>query len=106
MLGRKGLLSGFITIFFVSIVVFFIIYFLVPEVSMKFFGITFRQEAYMERSLEEMLVTAGMSEDRAAGIVSAMDSDAVRDSIEKGSEYLQAGTGVFLDWVESLGEST
>ena len=37
-------ISGFIGLLFLSVAVFFIIYFFVPEVSMKFFGMAFDQE--------------------------------------------------------------
>ncbi len=122
MLGKKSLFGGFIGLFFFSIVVFFIIYFLVPEVSIKFFGITFREDSYIESSIESALVEAGVSETEAERIVqsdggevfsllmeksgenlgrlvSYLGSDEGKAMIGKGVEYVRSGTGTFVDYI-------
>ena len=71
MLGKKSLFGGFIGLFFFAIIVFFIIYFLTPEISIKFFGIAFQQEAYVEHYLENSFVAAGLSEEDAEEAVSS-----------------------------------
>ena len=69
--------------FFFSIIVFFFIYFLAPEVSMRFFGIAFRQEEYVERSLEDAIVDMGIPEEEARGIVASLDSEEMRALVKK-----------------------
>ena len=46
MMGRKGgFLGGLISVFFLSILIFFILYFFMPDVSEKFFGFS-KNQAY------------------------------------------------------------
>ena len=100
MIGRKGLFGGFITIFFVSIIVFFGIYLLVPQVSMRFFGIAFRQEEFVEQSLEDAIVDIGIPEETAKSIVASLDSEEMRSLVGSGSEYLQEWVGTALDHLD------
>ena len=51
-------IGGFIGLFFLSIAVYFIIYFFVPEVSMKFFGIAFSQETVIETAIDSIHVSS------------------------------------------------
>lgn len=45
-MGRNsGFLGGLISVFFLSIIIFFVIYFFMPDVSVKFFGFS-REQAY------------------------------------------------------------
>ena len=100
MIGRKGLLGGFIALFFFSIIVFFFIYFLAPEVSMRFFGIAFRQEEYVERSLEDAIVDMGIPEEEARGIVASLDSEEMRTLVSSGSDYLKEWVGAAFDHID------
>ena len=100
MIGRKGLLGGFIALFFFSIIVFFFIYFLAPEVSMRFFGIAFRQEEYVERSLEDAIVDMGIPEEEARGIVASLDSEEMRALVSSGSDYLKEWVGAAFDHID------
>ena len=100
MIGRKGLFGGFIALFFISILVFFFIYFLAPAVSMRFFGIAFREEEYVEQSLEDAIMDMGVSEVEAESIVSSLDSEEMREIVSSGSEYLKAWVGTVLDHID------
>ena len=129
MLGKKSLFGGFIGLFFFSIVVFFIIYFLTPEVSIKFFGITFRADAYIESSLEAAIVEAGMSTEDAERIVmedgpellsvlmekagdnlgrlvSYLTSEEGEAMITQGAEYIRSGAGSFVDYISEQEDFT
>ncbi len=123
MLGKKSLFGGFIGLFFVSIVVFFIIYFLVPEVSIKFFGTTFRADAYIEASLESAMVEAGISQEDASAIiqddgpavlkalmdkagnnlgrlVSYLSSPEGKAMVGQGADYIRSGAGSLVEYIE------
>ena len=43
-MSRDNIISGTLSVFIFAIIVFFVLYFLVPEVSYRFFGISFNQE--------------------------------------------------------------
>lgn len=123
MLGKKSLFGGFIGLFFFSIVVFFIIYFLAPEVSIKFFGTTFRADAYIESSLESAMVAAGLSPEEASAmieqdgsamfkalmdkagnnlerLVSYLSSSDCKAMVEQGVDYIRSGAGTFVEYIE------
>lgn len=102
MLGKKSLLGGFIGLFFFAIIVFFIIYFLTPEVSIKFFGITFRPETYIESSLEDAMTAAGVSQADAERIVKE-DGQAM---IAEGADYIRSGAGSLVDYLSSQEDFT
>ena len=53
----RKFIGGFIGPLFLSIAVYFVIYFFVPEVSMKFFGIAFSQETLIENAVESLPVS-------------------------------------------------
>ena len=56
-MGRKSShwIKSIISVFFIAIVIFFIIYFFSPELSLKFFGIGFRVEDKVSTALEDLL---------------------------------------------------
>ena len=129
MLGKKSLLGGFIGLFFFAIIVFFIIYFLTPEVSIRFFGITFRPEAYIESSLEDAMTAAGVSRADAerivkedgpellsvlmeksgeslGRIVSYLSSEDGQAMIAEGADYIRSGAGSLVDYLSSQEDFT
>ena len=120
MLGKKSLFGGFIGLFFFSIVVFFIIYFLTPEVSLKFFGITFNQEKYVEKYLENTLIAADVSEDVATEIVETdagqqlvsflaqnnVLSEANKTLISGAVESAKLGVSSFIDYISDQEDFT
>ena len=124
MLGKKSLFGGFIGLFFFAIIVFFIIYFLTPEISIKFFGIAFNSDAYLESSLEDAIISAGASPEEAAAMIgedgsavisalldkagdnlgrlaSYLASDEGQSMISQGAEYVRSGAGDLVGYIES-----
>ena len=65
----KGFLGGLIGLLIFSVVVFFVIYLLVPEVSLKFFGIAVNSERYVEQSMEKSIESAELPEGIAGEII-------------------------------------
>ena len=71
----KGFLGGLLGVFFASIIVFFVIYLLVPEVSLKFFGISINSDKYIEETVEKSLAEADLPAGVADDITSYLNSD-------------------------------
>ena len=65
----KGFLGGLIGLLIFSVVVFFVIYLLVPEVSLKFFGIAVNSERYVEQSMEKSIESAELPEGIAGEMI-------------------------------------
>ena len=67
---------------------------------MRFFGIAFRQEEYVERSLEDAIVDMGIPEEEARGIVASLDSEEMRTLVSSGSDYLKEWVGAAFDHID------
>ena len=52
-MSRDNIISGTVSVFIFSVIVFFVLYFLVPEVSYRFFGISFNQEKAVIETMEK-----------------------------------------------------
>ena len=52
-MSRDNIISGTLSVFIFAIIVFFVLYFLVPEVSYRFFGISFNQEVVVIDAIEK-----------------------------------------------------
>ena len=52
-MSRDNIIRGTVSVFIFAIIVFFILYFLVPEVSYRFFGISFNQEKAVIETMEK-----------------------------------------------------
>ena len=52
-MSRDNIISGTVSVFIFAIIVFFVLYFLVPEVSYRFFGISFNQEKAVIETMEK-----------------------------------------------------
>ena len=75
MMGRKGgFLGGMISVFFLSIIIFFILYFFMPDVSEKFFGFS-KNQSYTELEAANKAPSA----ERAAESLEKTDEEAVSE---------------------------
>ena len=52
-MSRDNIISGTVSVFIFAVIVFFVLYFLVPEVSYRFFGISFNQEVVVIDAIEK-----------------------------------------------------
>ena len=77
----KGFLGGLIGLLIFSVVVFFVIYLLVPEVSLKFFGIAVNSERYVEQSMEKSIESAELPEGIAGEIIGFLSSQEGREMV-------------------------
>ena len=127
---NKGFIGALIGLFFFSIIVFFVIYLLVPEVSLRFFGISVNSDEYVESSLSEAVASLGMPEDienevlafvtspegseflfsaeeavggAAAGAISFISSDRFLSFLEDAGEFAAAGAGSVADFFSEHG---
>lgn len=112
-------IGGFIGIFFLSIAVYFIIFFFVPEVSMKFFGIAFSQDQVIESAIDTLPVSedikAELSDnvpalidaagDNAGRLWSLITSEEGLQKIEDAASSAVSGTETFIEaFLEELQE--
>ena len=75
MMGRKGgFLGGMISVFFLSIIIFFILYFFMPDVSEKFFGFS-KNQSYTELEAAHK----APSDERSAEALEKTDEEAVSE---------------------------
>ncbi len=102
-------IGGFIGLFFLSIAVYFIIYFFVPEVSMKFFGIAFSQETVIETAIDSLPVSSETKHelsdsvpallealgDNAGELWAFITSEEGLSSIETAAEAARSGAASF-----------
>lgn len=99
----KGFWGGLLGLFFTSIIVFFIIYLLVPEVSLKFFGISINADKYIEETVEQSLVNADLPESVAADITRFLYSDEGEAFIESMQEAAGGATESVISFLGSDG---
>ena len=52
-MSRDNIISVTVSVFIFAVIVFFVLYFLVPEVSYRFFGISFNQEKAVIETMEK-----------------------------------------------------
>ena len=93
----KGFFGGLIGLFVFSIIVFFVIYFLVPDVSIKFFGISVNSDEYIEATISQSVSELDLPEGVLSDIQSYLSSP-------EGKEYLdnaQSAVGNSADKVIS-----
>lgn len=121
----KGFFGGLLALFIFSIIVFFVIYLLVPEVSIKFFGISVNSDEYVEAALEDSLSDLDLPEgvlsdisdyfsspegsaliaeaQEAAGgaadkMMDFIGSDRFKSILNEAGEYVTAGAGSVADF--------
>lgn len=121
----KGFFGGLLALFFFSIIVFFVIYLLVPEVSIKFFGISVNSDEYVEAALEDSLSDLDLPEgvlsdiadyfsspegsafvaeaqDAAGGaadkVMAFFGSDGFKASLNEIGEFVATGAGSVADF--------
>ena len=75
----KGFFGGLLALFIFSIIVFFVIYLLVPEVSIKFFGISVNSDEYVEAALEDSLSDLDLPEGM---MISFIHSEEFRSDVQ------------------------
>ena len=85
----KSFLGGLIGLFFFSIAVFFLIYFFVPEVSVRFFGISASADEIIDGAIAEAVESSGLPAEISAEIGAYLSS-------EEGQAFLSE-TGENLD---------
>ncbi len=77
----KGFWGGLIGLFFFSIIVFFVIYLLVPDVSIRFFGISVNSDEYIDETISQSISELDLPDGILTDIQSYLSSD-------EGKEYL------------------
>ena len=77
----KGFFGGLLALFFFSIIVFFVIYLLVPEVSIKFFGISVNSDEYVEAALEDSLSDLDLPEGVLSDLLDTLSSEEVESTV-------------------------
>ena len=88
-MGKKSShwLKSIIAVFLIAIVLFLIVYFFMPELSLKFFGIAFRAEARVSTALEDMLVDKfGVDRSSVESFLSTEKGKEVVDMVVEGSK--------------------
>ncbi len=77
----KGFFGGLLALFIFSIIVFFVIYLLVPEVSIKFFGISVNSDEYVEAALEDSLSDLDLPEGMLSDLLDALSSEDLQNAV-------------------------
>lgn len=88
-MGKKSShwLKSIIAVFLIAIVLFLIVYFFMPELSLKFFGIAFRADARVSTALEDMLVDKfGVDRSSVESFLSTEKGKEVVDMVVEGSK--------------------
>ena len=76
-----GFFGGLLALFIFSIIVFFVIYLLVPEVSIKFFGISVNSDEYVEAALEDSLSDLDLPEGMLSDLLDALSSEDLQNAV-------------------------
>lgn len=88
-MGKKSShwLKSIIAVFLIAIVLFLIVYFFMPELSLKFFGVAFRADAKVSTALEDMLVDKfGVDRNSVESFLSTEKGKEVVDMVVEGSK--------------------
>ncbi len=128
----KGFLGGLIGLFFFSIIVFFVIYLLVPEVSLRFFGISVNSDEYVRQAAAESVNEAQLPDGIASEIesylsspegeefiaraqesaggaaedaISFFSSEGFRSFVREAGEFVAAGAGSVRDFFSENGQA-
>ena len=111
-MGTRKYIGGFIGLLFLSIAVYFIIFFFVPEVSMKFFGIAFSQDQVIEGAIEALPVSDAIKEELSGNIpqlIAAAGDNAGRlwtlITSEEGLEKIQSAVSYAADGTISVADA-
>ena len=102
-MGKKSShwLKSIIAVFLIAIVLFLIVYFFMPELSLKFFGIAFRADTRVSTALEDMLVDKfGVDRNSVESFLSTEKGKEVVDMVVEGS---RKGADAISDIVNSPG---
>ena len=92
----KSFLGGLIGLFFFSIAVFFLIYFFVPEVSLKFFGIAADMDRIVNEAISDAVSASALPQEITSEITGYLET-------EEGKAFV-AGMGESIDQITaSLG---
>ena len=84
----KGFFGGLLALFIFSIIVFFVIYLLVPEVSIKFFGISVNSDEYVEAALEDSLSDLDLPEGMLSDLLDTLSSEDVQNAVGASADKL------------------
>lgn len=115
MLGKNNIFSGLLTVIILAIVIFFGIYFLYPDVSMKYFGMAARPNVVLSSAMEEYLDSSSyLSQEEKEAVASYFDSEegkkvfaAVSEAASKGGNSLEKTlqSPEFKDFTEKVGSA-
>lgn len=107
-MGRRNShwLSSIIAVFLIAIVLFFVIYFIFPELSLKFFGIAFGKEEQISTALQDILVDKlGFSSDKVDEFFASEGGkdvvSALVDGTKKGTELTSEKVEMISDTINS-----
>lgn len=96
----KGFFSGLISMIFLSAIIFLVLYFFVPDVSIRFFGIAFNAEGVMDTAIQTAVETSDADEEAKTTMLSALDADAIDallaaagNNVSKLMDYLASDEG-------------
>ena len=97
----KGFFGGLIGLFFFSIIVFFVIYFLVPDVSIRFFGISVNSDEYVDESISQSLEAMDLPEGILTELQDYFTSEEGKQYLENASDAVGNGADQVISFVKS-----
>lgn len=92
-------IRSIVSVFFIAIVLFIVIYLFAPELSLKFFGIAFGEEEKVSTALEDLIVE-NFDVDSAT-VEAYLDSDKGKEIVESVSSGLKKGARSISEAVSS-----
>ncbi len=99
----KGFFGGLIGLFFFSIVVFFVIYLLVPDVSIRFFGISVNSDEYIAQAVSQSVSELDMPEGVMSDIQSYLSSPEGKAYLDEAEAAVGNGADKVLAFFSSDG---
>ncbi len=97
----KGFFGGLIGLFFFSIIVFFVIYLLVPDVSIRFFGISVNSDEYVDETINQSLSEMNLPEGILSDLQAYFTSDEGKAYLENATDAVGNGADKIISFVKS-----
>lgn len=98
----KSFFGGLVGLFFFSIIVFFVIYFLVPDVSIKFFGISVNSDEYVDGAVSQSIESLDLPDGVLSELQDYLSSPEGRQYLESAQTAAGNGTDKILEFTKSV----
>lgn len=99
----KGFFGGLIGLLILSVVVFFVIYLLVPDVSIRFFGISVNSDEYVDQALSQSLADMNLPEGILSEIQDYLATPEGKAYLESAEEAVGNGADKMISFFGSDG---